>query len=487
MDRRPEWSPDGSQIAFISDRSGNWDIWVMEPDGTNPRQLTTDPADDKGIGWSPDGRCIAFHSDRSGNWDIWTMDADGTHPRQQTHDPATDSFPDWSPDGRFIAFQSMRSDNWDIWVTGVGVSELRQLTFDAADDSEPDWLPSEAGPPPPTSPPARRTATPSGARVFGPQSGSLVHDADGYIEEFKADVSVADFVAEATFFNPYSPSKGGWDYAFECRRPRSGTFHAVRIESDGDWYHKLVLDGEWKTVSDGHVSDLRTGADQSNHLRLVVLGDTGYLFVNEQFVASLDMSGLTDVGDVKVATGMVKGDEIEGEATRFEGFTVWSLDAPLFGPESGSLTHEPEDQYMEEYGAGVSVTDFVAEATFHNPYSLTERDWAHGFWCRRAKSGTLHAIWIEAGGKWEHWVEIGEDWTRVAGGDLKPRTGAGESNHLRVIVVGDRGQLFVNEQFSASLDMSGLTEAGDVRAVIVLREIKGKVTRFDDFTVWALD
>ena len=68
-----------AQIAFVSNRDGNSDIYVMDVHGGNPRQLTNDPATDRDPAWSPDGKRIAFESDREGNWDIYMMDADGNN------------------------------------------------------------------------------------------------------------------------------------------------------------------------------------------------------------------------------------------------------------------------------------------------------------------------------------------------------------------------------------------------------------------------
>ena len=73
-DHQPEWSPNDSLIVFISDRSGNWDIWTIPSDGGNVTQLTTNPGNDMYPCWSPDGTKIAFTSDRSGNRDIWIID-----------------------------------------------------------------------------------------------------------------------------------------------------------------------------------------------------------------------------------------------------------------------------------------------------------------------------------------------------------------------------------------------------------------------------
>ncbi len=71
---RPVWSPDGRWIALTSDQSGNRDIWLMQPDGTGLRQVTTNPAHDRNAVWSPDGKRLAFGSNRTGHYEVWVID-----------------------------------------------------------------------------------------------------------------------------------------------------------------------------------------------------------------------------------------------------------------------------------------------------------------------------------------------------------------------------------------------------------------------------
>jgi Tol biopolymer transport system component len=105
----PAWSPDGSKIVFLSDRTGVLQVWVMDADGANPRQLTTDPAPkDQVPDWSPDGTKIAYQSYATGNGDIYVMNADGTGQTRLTTDPAKELGAAWSPDGTKIAFLSFR-------------------------------------------------------------------------------------------------------------------------------------------------------------------------------------------------------------------------------------------------------------------------------------------------------------------------------------------------------------------------------------------
>jgi len=80
-DTNPAISPAGKFIAFMSEDDGNWDVYVMESNGTGRKQLTVDPTADGLPTWSPDGRTIAFVSDRSGEWAMWAMNADGSNQR----------------------------------------------------------------------------------------------------------------------------------------------------------------------------------------------------------------------------------------------------------------------------------------------------------------------------------------------------------------------------------------------------------------------
>jgi Tol biopolymer transport system component len=136
-----DWSPDGTRIAFVSERDGNPEIYVMNADGSNVTRLTNDPATDGSPAWSPDGSKIAFGSDRDGNADIYVMDADGSNVTRLTDDLADDEDPAWSPDGVKIAFDSDRYGGFDIYVMDTNGSNVTRLTSDPAWDNHVDWSP----------------------------------------------------------------------------------------------------------------------------------------------------------------------------------------------------------------------------------------------------------------------------------------------------------------------------------------------------------
>lgn len=139
---RPAWSPDGSLIAFSSEREAEPDVWVMAADGTGQHQLTDDAASDWAPAWSPDGTSIVFNSDRSGTFDLYRIDADGRNPTALTGGTADDYEPDWSPDGDLIAFTSNRDGDFGIWmVKADGSGEPRPLDTGDGSAYMPSWSP----------------------------------------------------------------------------------------------------------------------------------------------------------------------------------------------------------------------------------------------------------------------------------------------------------------------------------------------------------
>jgi Tol biopolymer transport system component len=139
----PTWSPDGSRIVFVSNRSGSYKLWLMNRDGTGLGQLTTGAGEERYPSWSPDGATLAFASDRSGNWDIWTLAvADPqAQARQLTTHPRADLAPAWSRDGRKIAFVSYRDFEYSIYTMNADGSDQRKLTTGGNGDWGPTWSP----------------------------------------------------------------------------------------------------------------------------------------------------------------------------------------------------------------------------------------------------------------------------------------------------------------------------------------------------------
>lgn len=112
------WSPDGAQIVLAS----GWpapDLWLIPSSGGEAVRLTDDPGIDWDPTWSPDGSKLAFVSHRGGDYDIWVMPVTGGQAVPLTTENSSDQIPEWSPDGGRIAFTSDRGGSWDIWVLPV--------------------------------------------------------------------------------------------------------------------------------------------------------------------------------------------------------------------------------------------------------------------------------------------------------------------------------------------------------------------------------
>jgi TolB protein len=149
MEEAPAWSPDGSRIAFVSNRDGDVEIYVMKADGSDQIRLTDSPDFDGDPAWSPDGERIAFTSLRDGNGEIYVMNADGTNPVRLTNNEAHDWGPAWSPDGSRIAFVSERDGDAEVYVMNADGTEQTNLTnFPARIDDEkhPDLAANEKDP-----------------------------------------------------------------------------------------------------------------------------------------------------------------------------------------------------------------------------------------------------------------------------------------------------------------------------------------------------
>lgn len=143
-DFAPTWSPDGSQIAVQSLRDDNWDIYILNIDGSEPVRLTDHDALDYSPKWSPDGSRIAFTSNRDGNWDIYVSDlsCDGLISDctlNLTNHEAGDGGAAWSPDSSRIAFISNRDGNFEIYTMNADGSDVVRLTNNEFRDVAPVW------------------------------------------------------------------------------------------------------------------------------------------------------------------------------------------------------------------------------------------------------------------------------------------------------------------------------------------------------------
>jgi Tol biopolymer transport system component/polyisoprenoid-binding protein YceI len=135
---------DQNRIAFISQRDGNDELYVMNADGSAQIRLTEGPAYEGEPVWSPDGRRIAFAAGEGrfeGSTDIYIVNADGSELRRLTSDPGGAWSPAWSPDGTRLAFVAQRDGRVDIYIMNADGAMPVNLTESAQEERRPIWSP----------------------------------------------------------------------------------------------------------------------------------------------------------------------------------------------------------------------------------------------------------------------------------------------------------------------------------------------------------
>jgi TolB protein len=139
----PAFSPDGGRIAFVSQRDGDSEIYVMNRDGSNVRRLTNNSAIDSTPTWSPTGTQIAFTSGRSGAAQIWVMDADGLNVRRVSYGESSADKATWSPAPfNEIAYAGQSGPGYDIKIYDVASGQARAITDGSGSNESPTYSPN---------------------------------------------------------------------------------------------------------------------------------------------------------------------------------------------------------------------------------------------------------------------------------------------------------------------------------------------------------
>lgn len=134
----PSWSPDGKKLAFSSDRSGYFDICLVDERG-RIRKLTSSTSDDVTPAWSPSGDKIAFASIANGNADLFLINPDGTGLRRLTSHPSIDIHPSFSPNGERMVFSSNRDGDFDLYILDLRSLRIEKLAEIPGNEGDPIW------------------------------------------------------------------------------------------------------------------------------------------------------------------------------------------------------------------------------------------------------------------------------------------------------------------------------------------------------------
>ncbi len=135
------FSPDRTRIAMSSNRAGSFDIWVMDADGRNLRQLTSDSTSSESEpAWLPDGSAIVYTAEAGGASQLAVVPVDSGVARVITEGPGGHQAPSVSPDGRYVAYVSAREGNYDVYVSTLEGADLRRITATPVRERAPHWL-----------------------------------------------------------------------------------------------------------------------------------------------------------------------------------------------------------------------------------------------------------------------------------------------------------------------------------------------------------
>ncbi len=350
----------------------------------------------------------------------------------------------------------------------------------------------------PTPKPAQDKLIPP-TKVFGPQAGDLPLQANAPVQQSAAGVDLSDFAAEITFKNPFSAAVGIWDAGFLFRSTGQAGYRLV-LRADATW-DLIDLNGKSSLVIDSnerHHAKIRTLDNTSgkpNKILLIVLGDRGFIFVNEAFIADLDLTGRMTAGDVIFESGVGERSQKDGYSTAFEGYTVWKIGQPGLGPMDGETKHNEDGKVKYRY-AGAAVRNFIARVVFSNPYPSTRGKWDAGFAFRSAAENDQFQLVVLAGPSGSEW-RFGNrqpalnttSWLQKLPLKSELEIGYPATNELFLFVYEKKGFFFLNKGYVNAVDLSARTGPGDVgigSGFFSDSEISGSVTKYSEFTLWEL-
>ncbi|HEX2907373.1 MAG TPA: SH3 domain-containing protein, partial [Phototrophicaceae bacterium] len=234
-------------------------------------------------------------------------------------------------------------------VTVIGQDASGQWVQVRLDGGQTGWIPQGA---------ARVVDTTN--RVFGPARGELVMQDDGYIKANYAQVSMRDFVAEVVFAVPYRLETASWDIGFVFRdagwpeQLRLGLQAGIADDGSRFQYWELAgfaSDESYQSLASGYFDKLLTDPGAENHVKLVGFENTGFLFVNDAYVTTLDLGYLLKTGDIAVATSLFSPDTLNGEKLVYRDFRIWNFTGCIVQTgDSVDLKADPDINSLDSDG-----------------------------------------------------------------------------------------------------------------------------------------
>jgi hypothetical protein len=261
------------------------------------------------------------------------------------------------------------------------------------------------------------------------------------------------------------------------------------------WYHYARLIDDDKVVGSGVLNNLDLTENGTNQVGVVFVGDVGWLFVNNKLVADLNLSDVVGAGDIRTVTGVYGPNHMRsGFATNFGAFEIVRPNL-ILKDSSGELLHEPGQ--VPTWETVKKPLNSYSTVTIKNPFALPKY-WNYGL-NFRTNDGMGYVIVHSNSSLGYNWslnyrwdAAVGSTASTIKSGTSSNlKISAGDSNDMGLMVVGNVGVFYLNDQKVSEFDLSSISEAG-VSGISAgwfqgeEWEPVGTVTEFEDWNVWSL-
>ncbi|MQG21367.1 MAG: serine protease [SAR202 cluster bacterium] len=339
------------------------------------------------------------------------------------------------------------------------------------------------------------TVPPTAPKVnYGPKMGLIRHEQNNNAHDlFLSQTDIRNTVIEANLTPPHAlfDPAIGWSTGITFRYSGIKENHTLvigNIPNQGPmWYH-YAWDEKTQTqklIRSKTSEHIQTSYGSSNHILLISLNKTGWLFINKRFIDTLDLSGLQNSGDTGIIGAFFDGHKYIDASTEFNDFTVRSLQSK-YEQQEGTIPHT-QDGKIDSFVPNIVLTNALVQADFSSPFDPREGRWSPGFLVRNTDLEHYHSFGIRSNGYWFHEYKIGSDETQVRSYGYSPWIK--KNNHVLGIFLEEKAWLFVNGEYVTRLNLVGSLDAGQITLFVNYFKGHGKpnhTTYYEDFEIWSI-
>ena len=387
-------------------------------------------------------------------------------------------------DGLVAGINTARKEQSDSGrpVEGTGYAIAARTVLTRLSDIERGAV--TAIPSPTVIPTPRATPRPSGQfRQFQLSDGAMPHDDDGFIEERNISADIRNFQIRAEFEVPYSTQEADWNFGFLFRNSGLDDFSYIVLTHAGYYYHYLRIAGNDHLVNDGIIHRWESAVGSINSIKLIAIEERGWLFVNEEYVGDLDISGSQSQGELSIATGLFSDSEVPGYSTRFSNVIGQELGL-LFGPNSGQLTSGGNVIAINRAG----IDSFMAYSRVDFLTPINTETWSLGILFRTKGENDFLTFSLDSDRIWsiDHATYSGNEWQQLEGGQSSAvKFNDPALNQLELFFAGDLAIVYVNDVFLETADISPVNVSGDVAVAYgIYQDDLPSTAEFENYEVW---